>query len=447
MISVPDRLSLIVTKKPVFNGMVNIPIRLTLFMVEGILNLLMEQPHLFGPRILSVTDLSRYLRALMESDEILRDVWVSGEISNLSRPASGHIYFTLKDPTAGLRCVIWRTNAARLMVNLRDGQAVEAHGAISLYERDGTYQLYIDSLRLAGEGWLYQEFLRLKARLEAEGLFDMERKRPIPAFPRKIGIVTSATGAALQDILNTLTGRFPLAEVILSPAAVQGDEAPPALIRALKRLESAKPDVILVARGGGSLEDLWAFNDETVVRAIAACSIPIITGIGHETDFTLADFAADLRAPTPTGAAVLATPDAAELRTALGSQLLHLDSAVSAILTASRRDSSDMQQRLVRLSPQRMVQEDRQRLDDNLERARRGLAASMLLRRARVDGLASRLGALSPLAVLQRGYAVVRAPDGRILNSVQQVQPGDEITATVHDGDVTARVQKISPSQ
>ncbi len=404
----------------------------------------MEQPQIFGPRLLTVTELSQYLRALMESDEILRDLWVSGEISNLSQPASGHIYFTLKDPSSALRCVIWRTTAARLLVHLRNGQAVEAHGAISLYERDGQYQLYIDSLRLAGEGWLYQEFLRLKARLEADGLFDEARKRPVPAFPQRIGIVTSATGAALQDILNTLNHRYPLAEVILSPAPVQGDDAPPRLVRALQRLEAAGPDVILMVRGGGSLEDLWAFNDERVVRAIVACSVPVITGIGHETDFTLADFAADLRAPTPTGAAVLATPDAADLRTALGSKLLHLDSAVAALLASNRRDSADMEMRLARLSPQRKVQEDRQRLDELTERTLRGLAAGHRLRRARVDGLASRLQALSPLAVLQRGYAVVRGPDGRILQSVQQVNPGDAIAARLKDGELSAQVQQVT---
>ncbi|MFA5838194.1 MAG: exodeoxyribonuclease VII large subunit [Bellilinea sp.] len=406
----------------------------------------MEQPQIFGPRMLTVTELSQYLRALMESDEILRDLWVSGEISNLSQPASGHIYFTLKDPSSALRCVIWRTTAARLLVHLRNGQAIEAHGAISLYERDGQYQLYIDSLRMAGEGWLYQEFLRLKTRLESEGLFDEARKHPIPAFPQRIGIVTSATGAALQDILNTLNHRYPLAEVILSPAPVQGDDAPPKLVRALQRLEVASPDVILMARGGGSLEDLWAFNDERVVRAIVACSIPVITGIGHETDFTLADFAADLRAPTPTGAAVLATPDAADLRAALGSELLHLDSAVSALLASSRRDSADLEMRLARLSPQRKVQEDRQRLDELLERAVHGLTASHRLRRAHVTGLTARLQSLSPLAVLQRGYAVVRGPDGRILQSVQQVKSGDAITARLKDGDLTAQVQQINPS-
>lgn len=405
----------------------------------------MEQPQIFGPRLLTVTELSQYLRALMESDEILRDLWVSGEISNLSQPASGHIYFTLKDPSSALRCVIWRTTAARLLVHLHNGQAVEAHGAISLYERDGQYQLYIDSLRLAGEGWLYQEFLRLKARLEADGLFDEARKRPVPAFPQRIGIVTSATGAALQDILNTLNHRYPLAEAILSPAPVQGDDAPPRLVRALQRLEAVAPDVILMVRGGGSLEDLWAFNDERVVRAIVACNIPVITGIGHETDFTLADFAADLRAPTPTGAAVLATPDAADLRAALGSKLLHIDSAVAALLASNRRDCTDLEMRLARLSPQRKAQEDRQRLDELTERALRGLAAGHRLRRARVDGLASRLQALSPLAVLQRGYAVVRAPDGRILQSVQQVKPGDAIAARLKDGELSAQVQQVTP--
>lgn len=405
----------------------------------------MPQPQLFGSRILSVTDLSRYLRALMESDEILRDVWVNGEISNLSRPASGHIYFTLKDTTASLRCVIWRTHAQRLMVNLRDGQSVEAHGAISIYERDGLYQLYVDTLRLAGEGWLYQEYLRLKARLEAEGLFDADRKVPIPAFPHRIGIVTSATGAALQDVLNTLKGRFPLAEVLLAPAPVQGDEAPPAIERALMRLESAGPDVILLVRGGGSLEDLWAFNEESVVRAIAACKTPIITGIGHETDFTLADFTADLRAPTPTGAAVMATPDAAELRGALGSLLWQLDGAITIILGASRRDAAEMQLRLQRVSPRRKIQEDRQRIDQLVERAARGVRSFHSLQTARLDGLSSRLQALSPLAVLQRGYAVVRGPDGNILHSVLQVQTGDTVTARVSDGTLSAQVTTISP--
>jgi exodeoxyribonuclease VII large subunit len=275
----------------------------------------MFQAPLFPPPSLTVSDITRYLRELFESDEILHEVWVQGEISNLSRPASGHIYFTLKDQSAALKCVIWKQTAWRLPLSLQNGMAIEAHGAISIYERDGQYQLYADAVRLTGEGALYQEYLRLKARLEAEGLFDTERKRPLPELPAGIGVVTSATGAALQDILNTLRRRFPLVEVVLAPCAVQGEEAPPQIVNAIRSLNRTDGvDLILVARGGGSLEDLWAFNDERVVRAIADSDLPVITGIGHETDFTLADFAADVRAATPTAAAEQAVPDRAELR-------------------------------------------------------------------------------------------------------------------------------------
>ena len=269
----------------------------------------MEQPALFevSPRW-TVTDLTRHLRQLLETDLDLQDVWVQGEISNLSRPASGHVYFTLKDSGAALRCVMWKSDAARLRFPPQDGSAVEAHGRIGIYEVSGQYQLYADNLRPLGEGVLYQEFLRLKALLETEGLFDLSRKRPIPELPHRIGIVTSPTGAALRDMLQTLQRRMPLAEVILAPTPVQGDEAPPALVSAIQMLNRmAAPDVILVGRGGGSMEDLWAFNDERVVRAVTRSQAPVISGVGHETDFTLVDFAADLRAPTPTAAAELAT--------------------------------------------------------------------------------------------------------------------------------------------
>ncbi len=257
----------------------------------------------------TVSNLTRHLRQLLEGDPDLQGIWVEGEISNLSRPASGHIYFTLKDSAAALRCVMWKTDASRLRVNLQEGMAIEAHGSLGIYEVAGQYQLYADILRPVGEGALFQEFLRLKALLEAEGLFDPARKRAIPSSPRRIGIVTSSTGAALRDILNTLRRRMPLAEVILAPTPVQGEEAPLKIVAALRSLNRVvKPDVILLARGGGSIEDLWAFNDERVVRAISRVpGAPVITGVGHETDFTLADFAADLRAPTPTAAAELAT--------------------------------------------------------------------------------------------------------------------------------------------
>jgi exodeoxyribonuclease VII large subunit len=269
----------------------------------------MEQMPLFQPAHWSVTELTRRVRLLLDTDPELQDAWVQGELSNLSRPASGHVYFTLKDSGASLRCVMWKTDAARLRVAVQDGMAVEAHGHVSVYEAGGQYQLYVDTLKPAGEGALYAEFLRLKALLEAEGLFDAARKRSIPDLPRRIGIVTSATGAALRDILNTLRRRLPLLEVVLAASPVQGDEAPAALALALAELNRvAEPDVILLARGGGAIEDLWAFNDERVVRAVIASRAPVICGVGHETDFTLADFAADLRAPTPTAAAEMATP-------------------------------------------------------------------------------------------------------------------------------------------
>lgn len=403
----------------------------------------MELPLPFPAPALTVSDLTRYVRQVLESDDFLRDVWVAGEISNLSRPSSGHVYFTLKDASAALRCVIWRMNAQRVRFNLLNGQAVEAHGYISLYERDGQYQLYVDALRPAGEGWLYQEFLRLKARLESEGLFDPARKRALPAFPQRIGIVTSPTGAALQDMLNTLQRRYPLVEVILAPAAVQGDEAPPAIVAALGRLFRVRGlDVIILARGGGSLEDLWAFNDEQVVRTVATSPVPVITGIGHETDFTLCDFAADLRAPTPTAAAELVTPDAADLRYQLMERRARLAGWISSLLSTERRHLAERANRMSLLSPQRRILDDRQRLDHLAMRAGRSLAAALQLRRARLDGSQLRLAALNPLAVLRRGYAVVHTSGG-VLHSAQAVQPGDELSVRLVDGRIQARAERI----
>jgi exodeoxyribonuclease VII large subunit len=401
----------------------------------------MLQPPLFARVSLTVSELTRYLRQLFESDEILRDVWVQGEISNLARPSSGHVYFTLKDSTSALRCVIWKSAALRMRAGLDNGVAVEAHGYISLYERDGSYQLYVDTLRPSGEGRLLQEFLRLKARLEEEGLFAPERKRPIPVQPKVIGIVTSPTGAALQDMLNTLRHRYPLAEVVLAPSAVQGDDAPLEVVAALKALNrQVHPDVILLGRGGGSLEDLWAFNDERVVRAIIASQAPVITGIGHETDFTLADFAADLRAPTPTGAAVLATPDKADLRAGLVSLASRLDAEFEAIFEDRQARLEDMQRRLLRASPLWQIQNGRQRLDDLSTRGQLALAHRLQLQRAQMAGLHSRLLALNPLAVLERGFAVVSRPDGSLVRSVSQVKAGDEIQVQVADGKFNADV-------
>lgn len=401
----------------------------------------MFQSSLFQPVSINVTDLTRYLRTLLENDPVLQDVWVLGEISNLSRPTSGHIYFTLKDSTSALRCVIWKTSAARLRIPLQNGMAVEAHGQISVYERDGQYQLYVDSMRPAGEGFLYQEFLRLKARLEAEGLFDPERKRAVPERPKRIGIVTSPTGAALQDMLNTLRRRYPLAEVCIAPAAVQGDEAPAALVAALKAIcAQFQPDVILLARGGGSLEDLWAFNDEWVVRAVATCPVPVICGVGHETDVTLCDFAADLRAPTPTGAAEMCSCEIGEVSAELNDMAIRLENAFQYRVDVLRRDLNDVTTQLAYSSPLRRVQNDRQRVDMLALRAQQRMRHNLELSRLRSDGIRNRLEALNPLAVLGRGYAVVRAADGSIVRSAGQVQPGQSLEIRVARGSIDAEV-------
>lgn len=401
---------------------------------------------LFQTPSLTVSEITQYLRALLDGDEILQNVWVRGEISNLSRPTSGHLYFTLKDQGASLRCVIWRSQAARLRVTMQNGLAIEAHGAISIYERDGAYQLYVDSVRPVGEGLLYQEFLRLKALLESEGLFDEDRKRPIPSRPHRIGLVTSPTGAALQDMLNTLRRRYPLVEVILAPCAVQGEAAPDEIVRALRRLAAIRPDVIIVARGGGSLEDLWAFNDERVVRAIAASLSPVITGIGHETDFTLADFAADLRAPTPTGAAVLATPDKADLQVELAGLRLQLASAMQVVLDEHSYALDSARQRLERGSPASRIRSDRQQIDDLQDRALRAMQHSLALRQARRQGLQNRLQALNPIAILQRGYVLLQREDGSLLNSTRRVKPGDRLSAQLWDGTLDVRVDGVQPS-
>jgi exodeoxyribonuclease VII large subunit len=397
------------------------------------------QPTLFSTQQWTVSKLTFYIRKLLEENEVLQDVWVQGEISNLSRPASGHVYFTLKDANAALKCVMWKTSAARLRLGLRDGMDVEVHGRIGVYEVSGQYQLYADQIRPVGEGALYQEFMRLKAMLEAEGLFDPERKRLIPMFPHRIGIVTSATGAALRDMLNTLRRRLPLVEVILAPSPVQGVEAPPALVKALQALLLQSPDVILLARGGGSIEDLWAFSDERVVRAVATSTIPIICGVGHETDFTLCDFAADLRAPTPTAAAELATQiTMLDLRASLQNYRTRLVTATLQYLAEQKTSLSSLASQLRYVSPDRRIQSEHQRVDELTRRAHSSLFHHIQLESAHVKGMQRRLEALNPNAVLARGYAVVtRKEDGSVVSRVAQAS--DEMKVRVSDGEFEVR--------
>ena len=403
-----------------------------------------NDPSALTRQVYSVTDLTAYIRAVLESNELLANVWVSGEISNLSRPSSGHIYFTLKDSSASLRCVIWREQARHLSAALRDGMAVEAHGAVSVYEQSGQYQLYVDGLRAAGEGLLYQEFLRLKAKLEAEGLFDEELKRPLPRLPNTIGVITSATGAAFQDILNTLRARCPLVEVVLAPVPVQGEAAPALIAAAIEALNySVNPDVIIIGRGGGSMEDLWAFNDERVVRAVAASRAPIISGVGHETDFTLADFAADLRAPTPTGAAVLAVPDIADLNAELESRVLQLSQLARNEIDELRFGLAENTHRLESLSPRWQVRQGMQRLDDLSQMLAAGIRTHLRTEAARLASISASLNALDPGNVLRRGYALVRNEKGALVASILKVKLGQTVNVLLHDGAFDATVKDI----
>jgi exodeoxyribonuclease VII large subunit len=405
----------------------------------------MNQLPLFQPASWTVTDLTHYLRELIEGDSNLQDLWVQGEVSNVSRPSSGHLYFTLKDAGAALRCVMWRNTVSRQTFVPQEGDAIEAHGSIGIYEVSGQYQLYTDWIRPAGEGVLYQEFLRLKARLEAEGLFDESRKRPIPRWPHRIGLVTSPTGAALRDILNTLRRRYPLVQVILSPTPVQGVDAPPGIVAALQALnELAQPDVILLARGGGAIEDLWAFNDERVARAIVSSKAPVISGVGHETDFTIADFAADLRAPTPTAAAELATPNQDDLRALLSEDLTHMRRSMESLLSGYRWELDVQRNRLWLYSPVPQIRSDRQRLDDLTRRAGAALTHRIKLQRTRFSGLDQRLSALNPLAVLERGYSIITQLDGQVVRRVHQVKPGEDLDVRVSDGEFGVQVKEES---
>lgn len=398
-----------------------------------------------GWRVLTIGQLTAHIRDLLAADPLLADVWVEGEVSNFRQSAAGHAYFTLKDEQASIPCVAWWSDLRGWPYRPQDGEAVLAHGRVAVYEPAGRYQLYVDWMERAGLGALYREFLALKARLEAEGLFAPERKRPLPPFPRVIGVVTSPQAAAYQDVLRVLQQRFPAVEVLLAPTLVQGDEAPAQIVRALQALNDLdEVDVILVVRGGGSLEELWAFNDEAVVRAIAASRHPVVTGIGHETDFTLADFAADLRAPTPSAAAAAVVPDGSDLRIQVGSCERRLQHQMEARLSGSRNALQALQRTLEARSPVRLLAQARQQVDEQerllclrvryrLDFLRRDLAA-----------LEARLQGADPRTILARGYALVlKAEDGSVVRWVHQVAPGDLLQVRVSDGEFGAQATHV----
>jgi exodeoxyribonuclease VII large subunit len=390
--------------------------------------------------ILTVSRVTSYIKDSLETDDLLADLWVAGEVSNFMKAQSGHLYFSVKDAGAALKCVMWRSAATKRPYAPRDGDAVVLHGRITVYEPRGEYQLQVDLIQPEGVGLLYQAFLELKDRLEAEGLFDAARKRPLPRLPRRIGVVTSPTAAVLQDIVNVLGRRYPLAQVVLAPAAVQGLDAPPQITAALAALNAlGNVDVIIVARGGGSLEDLWAFNDEQVARAIIASAAPVISAVGHETDFTIADFVADLRAPTPSAAAELVAPDVRDLCLQLAANETRLGEAVQRLVADMRGQVNERLRLLRRYSPDQVIGRQRQRLDELAHVAAASMAHRLLLQRERTGALAGRLATLSPYATLCRGYAIVRhAGGGAVITQVAQVAAGDPLAIRLANGEFTA---------
>jgi len=385
---------------------------------------------------LTVSQLNRYVAELFQADELLVDAQVRGEISNFKHHTSGHMYFTLKDEHSQLRCAMFRGQNLRLRFRPEDGQRVVVRGNVGVYEKRGEYQLYVTSVEFDGVGALFEAFEKLKKKLQAEGLFNEDRKQPLPRYPGRIGVITSVTGAAVKDVCRVLRRRFPAVDILILPTLVQGEEAPESIVRSLELAHQVDNlDVLIVGRGGGSLEDLWAFNDERVARAVAAAQIPIISAVGHETDFTILDFVADVRAPTPSAAAEMAVPDREELQR----RILRLsDSGVrcmSQMMVARREKLQNLVRRHALTHPRERIRQYRQTVDDLRERLARTLLSDVRLRRESLKVASGRLLALDPKAVLQRGYAIFRQREtGSVITSVDHARKGDLAEALLRDG-------------
>ena len=390
--------------------------------------------------VLSVSQVAVHLRELLESNPFLGDLWIVGEVSNRRASTSGHTYFTLKDSKAALNCILFRGHGVSAAGLLENGKTVRAHGRMSFYEPRGSTDFMVDRVLPEGEGELARELERLKARLSAEGLFEESRKRPLPAFPQVIGVVTSPNGAAWQDIQNVLRRRYPLAELLLSPTQVQGLDAAPAIAAALSRLDAAgRAEVVILARGGGSLEDLWPFNEEEVARAIFRSRSPVVSGVGHETDFTIADYVADRRAPTPSAAAELTTPDGAILRQTAQDWLERSYRGALRGVADYQDETAALSRRLELGLPD--LNGWKRRVDDLGDAVRLRFRNRLRLARVEVAGLESRLRTLDPAATLRRGFAVVQGGDnGPVITAAGQVAAGQALTITVTDGIIPAAV-------
>jgi exodeoxyribonuclease VII large subunit len=398
--------------------------------------------------VLRVGDLAEFLDEVISEQPGLQDVWVEGEVADCKVSRQGHCYLTLKDERASLQAVAFRLTYNSIRFQIQPGMMLLVHGKVQLYKDRSQVQLILDSAQPSGVGDLFLAFEQLRKRLESEGLFAAGIKRPLPAFPRRVGIVTSESGAALRDVIKVLRRRCPVVPVLLAHAPVQGEVASAALVRALRRI-ATRPgvDVVLLVRGGGSIEDLASFNDETLARAIRACQVPVVVGVGHETDFTIADFAADIRASTPSMAAELAVPDLADLRRQVLDRRRRLSVSVSRELEAKREQLRAAGDRLVRQSPALRVPELRQRLDERQERLGAALRAGLDRARRALAAERARLEALSPMAVLSRGYSLARDESGAVVMSVAGLVPGRRLTTVFADGSVLGEVIEVHGAQ
>ena len=393
-------------------------------------------------QVLSITQVNEYIRAQLDADPLLQGVAVRGEISNYKMYPSGHHYFTLKDEGGQLKCVMFKGNAMRLRFRPENGMKVIAMGKISVYPRDGAYQLYCTAMTVDGIGDLHAAFEQLKAKLAAQGLFDPAHKKPLPAYPKTIAIVTSSAGAAVHDMLRILRKRYPLTKVLLLPVRVQGAEAPPEIAAAIRYANHYRlADLLIVGRGGGSMEDLWAFNDERVAYAIYESQIPVISAVGHEPDVTISDYVADLRAATPSNAAELAVPDQDALRQTLDTMESHMATALNRQIKAARQHLAALSASPALKSPESYLEQKRKSLLLLKNRMVAAQQNGVANRQGKYLALAAKLDAMSPLKVLTRGYSMTTGPDGSVIHSVKQVENGDKITVSLSDGKLTATVE------
>ena len=401
------------------------------------------------PSAVTVTQLNEYIKRLIEGDGPLCDLYVKGEISNFKNHfATGHFYFTLKDDGGLIRAVMFRAHASRLPFMPENGMKVVLHGRVSAFVRDGQYQLYADSMEPDGVGALYIAYEQLKRKLESEGLFDPARKKPLPKIPTRVGIITSATGAAVRDMINVAGRRFPYAKLVLFPSLVQGPDAPAQLIAGVRYFnETDSADVIIIGRGGGSIEDLWAFNNEALAREVAASRIPIISAVGHETDFTICDFVADRRAPTPSAAAELALPETAELQRKIYN-IISRESAVLTQMIARRREYlARLASSRALTSPMNFIDDKRMQTAALSERLALAETNRLQLMAARMSTAVGKLEALNPLSILSRGYGAVYGSEGQIIKSAAQLEPGQCVTVHLADGEADAEIRDVRPTE